>query len=1832
MRPAPRQRRAGRPRRSAALLAAAVLLPLLPAAAGASAEELPPPPSDAELAAAPERHDLSREQFYFVLPDRFANGDTGNDTGGITGGRLDHGFDPTNEGFYHGGDLRGLIDRLDYIEDLGTTAIWMAPVFTNRPVQGAGESASAGYHGYWITDFTTVDPHFGTNAELAELVDEAHARGMKVFFDVITNHTADVLTNAEGTGAYRPEGAYPYVDASGVPFDDTDYAGTGTFPEVNTDSFAYTPVLRDGADATAKSPAWLNDPTMYHNRGDSTFVGESAESGEHSGLDDLWTERPEVVQGMIDIYSTWVEEVGIDGFRIDTVKHVDMDFWKQWAPAVAENAAELGHDDFFMFGEVHDPNASFTSRYVTEGGLQAALDFPFAYAAREYVSQGGSARALGEMFAEDYWYTSADSNAYSSPTFLGNHDMGRFGSFLLQDNPGATQDELLARDRLGHELLFLSRGQPVVYYGDEQGMTGSGGDKAARHDLFASATPIYNDDPVLGGESGSRDNYDTDSPMYLTISELSELTAAHPALRDGTQTERYADDGAGVYAFSRTDAEERVEYLVAVNNAEQPRTAELPTFSAGMTFDRLYPAGGTAPASLTSAADATVTVEVPALSAVVYRAAAPLAEPADAPALTLTTPADGASGTVTLEAEVTGGDLNRVTFAAAVGEDDWQVLGTADAAPHRVTQNLSGVPAGTTVRYKAVVEDSAGNLASTTGQTVLGAEPPEPDPVAVQRDHAVVHYVREDGDYDDWNLYAWGDIADGAATEYPDGAPFVGRDAYGAFAWVPLKPGASEIGFLVVDDQGNKDVSADRTIDVTATGEVWIREGQQEVLTEPPIEQPDPPADTAVLHYHREDGDYTGWGLHTWTGSANPTDWNAPLQPVSQDAYGVTFEVPLLPGATTLNYIVHKGDEKDLPSDRSLDLAAVGREVWLLAGREGQLLPQAGGTGAALDVTTAYAQWIDAGTVVWDADLPPAGTAQLRTAPDGGIAVADGRLTGTDGATTIRLQPVEGGLTEEQRARFPHLADRPAYTLDPRDADRAGAALLGQTVATMTAPNGAVAAATGVQIAGVLDDLYAEEAVRESLGLTWGRGNKPTLAVWAPTARSVSLELYGKRPRDGAEPEVVAMTRDEATGVWSVTGKPSWKGQHYRYRVEVWAPEAQAVVVNSVTDPYAVALSADSGYAIVANLDDRDTKPRGWDDHRDGDEASATAPELQQIQELHVRDFSVADTTVPEADRGTYRAFTHEDSAGMRHLRELAEAGVTTVHLLPVYDFASAPERRADQALPDCDLAALPADSAEQQECVMAVAAEDAFNWGYDPFHYNVPEGSYASSPDGTTRTREFREMVQALHDAGLEVVLDVVYNHTFAAGQDERSVLDRIVPGYYHRLNDDGSVTANSCCPDTAPEHAMMNKLVVDSVVGWARDYQVDGFRFDLMGLMPKQTMVDVRAALDQLTLEEDGVDGESLFLYGEGWNFGVVADDARFEQATQINMAGTGIATFNDRLRDAVRGGSPFDADPGVQGFASGLYTDPNASTANGTEAEQRARLLHYQDLIKVGLTGNLAGYRFTDTSGRETTGAEVDYNGAPAGYTAAPGEAITYVDAHDNLDLFDTLAFKLPTDTSEEQRSRAQTVGLATAVLTQGPGFVHAGSERLRSKSLDHNSYNSGDWFNAIEWDCREGNGFGRGLPPARDNQANWPYAAPLLADEALVPGCEAIRASSNRYEDLVEIKAEEPVFHLETLEQVQQRVSFPLSGTEETPGVITMRLDGSGLGRGAHTITVVFNASPDTVTQTVDELAGTRQNLHPAQAQGSDPVVKRSTFDRTTGTFTVPGRTVAVFVQR
>ncbi|GAB76656.1 alpha-1,6-glucosidases, pullulanase-type [Austwickia chelonae] len=900
--------------------------------------------------------------------------------------------------------------------------------------------------------------------------------------------------------------------------------------------------------------------------------------------------------------------------------------------------------------------------------------------------------------------------------------------------------------------------------------------------------------------------------------------------------------------------------------------------------------------------------------------------------------------------------------------------------------------------------------------------------------------------------------------------------------------------------------------------------------------------------------------------------------------------------------------------------------------------PATSTTSGDIDLSTAKAVWVAPDLLAWPAKALPAGhtpaklTWRLHSSPRGGITRTGNTL---NAPASYDLTWQKTGLPASVLTTHPHLKDYLALKAPAALATQAGNILKGQIAVTLHDDRSRLHTATGAQVAPVLDTLYARRAVQNSYGVTWSAG-RPTLRLWAPTAHKVTLLTWPAGSAADAPTATAtrtAMTPD-SDGSWAARGPVSWKNARYLYEIDVLDPATGKIRTNQVTDPYSTALTPDSTRSVVVDLTDPALAPAQWKQARP---PKLTRSVDQSIYELHIRDFSASDAKVPPNHRGTYLAFA-DQGHGTRHLRALASAGLNTVHLLPSFDITSVPENKSAQQRPPCDLRSYPADSEEQQRCLQKTAAKDAFNWGYDPYHFLAPEGSYASSTqnaDGAQRIREFRTMVGGLHASGLRVVLDQVYNHTAAHGQAAPSVLDRVVPGYYHRLDATGKITTSTCCSNTATEHAMMNKLMVDATVSWAKHYKVDGFRFDLMGHHSVSTMKAVRTALNRLTPAADGIDGRAITLYGEGWNFGEVADNARFVQASQGQLGGTDIATFNDRLRDAVRGGGPFDADPRKQGFATGLADAPNGSPANGDPAAQTARLRHETDLIQLGLAGNLRGYTFrSQASGRPTAGAKIDYNGKPAGYADQPGETVTYVDAHDNETLFDALTLKLHPATTMSDRIRMNTLALSTTAFSQGISFWHAGADLLRSKSLDRNSYNSGDWFNLLDFSMQD-NGFGRGLPPAGDNKAKWPYQKPLLADPRLKPAPQDIRAAAAAAQDLLRLRHSTPLFRLGSADAVKAKLSFPASGTASAvPGVIAMRLDdtrGAPVDPRLRGIVVVFNSTPAPVRQAVPGMAGQAASLSPIQAAGTDPVVRKATWDRAAGAAHVPARTVAVFVQ-
>lgn len=867
-------------------------------------------------------------------------------------------------------------------------------------------------------------------------------------------------------------------------------------------------------------------------------------------------------------------------------------------------------------------------------------------------------------------------------------------------------------------------------------------------------------------------------------------------------------------------------------------------------------------------------------------------------------------------------------------------------------------------------------------------------------------------------------------------------------------------------------------------------------------------------------------------------------------------------------------------------------------------------------LTGLRAHWVSENTILWNTSASPYYRYSLIYSPNGSFARQDGAWEGVE----IPLEFVSEGSSEEIRRKFPHLAWYPALRLPALSRTQVSEVLKGALAVIVRDGDGWFVDLAGVQIPGVLDDLFAYSG---ELGVIFN-GSNPGLHLWAPTARKVSLHLF----KDANTPvsEKVSMQWDADSGVWHAGGKASWLNKFYLFEVEVYFPSTGRVETNLVTDPYSYSLSTNSKRSQIVNLRSSRLKPQGWSKLA---KPLTAAPEDMVVYELHVRDFSVCDESVPVDWRGTYKAFTASGSRGMKHLHSLASAGITHIQLLPVFDFSTVNEDKSTWKSVDAALlATYPPDSELQMAAVEAIAEQDAYNWGYDPYHFITPEGGYSTNPDGFTRILEFREMIQSLAAIGLRVVMDVVFNHTFASGMDEKSVLCKVVPGYYYRLNGDGRVENSTCCSNTASEHAMMRKLMVDALITWAKEYRVDGFRFDLMGHHMLADMQAVRAALDSLTLEKDGVDGKRIFIYGEGWDFGEVANNARGMNATQRNIAGSGIGVFNDRIRDAVRGGSAF-GDIHFQGFSTGLFFNSNEYERRNYD-RQMWMIFDYADWIRLSLAGNLKEYEMIRCSGERVTGQNVWYNGSPAGFAEDPQENVVYISAHDNETLWDAIQLKASPVVSVADRVRMNNLALSIVAFCQGVPFFHAGDELLRSKSLNRNSYNSGDWFNKLDWTYNDNN-WGIGLPG--EGRENWHFFRPLLANPALRVTKLDICSAVSAFREFLQVRKSSPLFRLRNTEQVKRCVSFKNTGQGQIPGLIVMILtDADEIDPNYNAIFVLFNASPYQVTFGDQTFVNLKLELHPAQAASTDEILKRSDFDTSTGFFNIPGRTTAVFILR
>jgi pullulanase-type alpha-1,6-glucosidase len=898
-------------------------------------------------------------------------------------------------------------------------------------------------------------------------------------------------------------------------------------------------------------------------------------------------------------------------------------------------------------------------------------------------------------------------------------------------------------------------------------------------------------------------------------------------------------------------------------------------------------------------------------------------------------------------------------------------------------------------------------------------------------------------------------------------------------------------------------------------------------------------------------------------------------------------------------------------------------------------------------------------------------------------------------------------LPEKLAIKFPHLTDFQALKvqLTPEQAKH----WLKQQIMVVAVDvnvdgNKKVQEVAYVQIGGVIDALYTQDENDADevtdLGATIvsnqeGEGIHTTVnfKLWAPTAQKISVQLFDDNLQAMSDGKL-EMVEDTRTGIWQVLSDNRASYAYYRYQVDVYHPASKKVESLSVTDPYSLSLSVNSEYSQAVNLSDAITQPKKW--------LNQQIPTVKSVEdnvfyETHIRDFSANEQRLSDSGfKGKYKAFSEKNSDGIQHLQALQAAGLNNIHLLPTFDIATVNEDDSKHLDIDDNLGKVCAitknislcqqsydekqsiksllqsyavEGEQAQQLVSELREVDNYNWGYDPFHYTVPEGSYAVNAKGVSRLVEFREMVQSLHGMGFRVIMDVVYNHTHQAGLEPNAVLDKIVPTYYHRLDPiSGAIEQSTCCDNTATERVMMAKLMTDSLVVWARDYKIDGFRFDLMGHQPKNAMLAAREAVRK-------VDSDTYF-YGEGWNFGEVANNSQFVQASQLELGGSEIGTFSDRLRDAVRGGGNNTRDS--QGVGNGLLTFPNNNEANNKQAndtqlneEQNQAALHADymlrmDQLRIGLAGNLINFPLrifgVESNGGESNGGEkngktilgkdIPYGDQPTGYALDPADTINYVSKHDNQTLWDNSQYRLPFDVSTEDRVRMHNQSLSFVLFAQGIPFIHMGSEFMRSKSFLRDSYDYGDWFNRVDF-SKQNNFYNVGLPPAEKDQANWPLIKQVLGghqgrDQV---NTEQIKRSSNTFIDMLAIRMSSPLFRLTSEQSIIDKVSFlnadiSMQGTkqgtdkssEQQIGLLVMHIDdtaGEVVDNKYQSLMVIFNTSDKTQTfnynfkEDLNASSTQGYQLHPIQKQGSDEVVKQSKV--TAEGFIVPPLSSVVFVK-
>ncbi|WP_239519343.1 type I pullulanase [Bifidobacterium ramosum] len=1321
-------------------------------------------------------------------------------------------------------------------------------------------------------------------------------------------------------------------------------------------------------DADGDFPAIPYTTENFHdctkNIGDYTNADE-VQNCRLTGLQDLDTSQ-EYVQDKLADYMNRLLQLGVYGFRVDAVKHIAAADVAAIKAKLAEKSGRDADSIFFeqeVIGNASEAAAIQPSNYVGNGKVSE-----FNYNAHLSAAFAGDitseAKGLGKIGGAGW----LDSD--QAAVWVTNWDTERNSSAITYKKGSKY---LLANAF----MLAYNYGQPHLYSGYYFDNNDAGAPGATDTSVPDKTCPT--DGSMTSGTWQCTERW----------TAIRGMISFHNAVAGADVTDWKAYD-SNVLGFGRGN----VGYL-ALNNSADDSTQTFATSLPAGEYCNVY-ATGDCSQTVTVKDDGTFDATVGANSAIAIYAGATKdswtgtakSDPTD-PDLTVN---DAAKRATTDTSRTIYYKLPEGWTQAYIhyGINNWAEQGhelMEDAGNGWVKYTVD--PKGQSFEY--VFTDDNGSWDNPNGggnytaqghwTAVADHEASAGVPADVQqyqpKTTVIVHYKPAEGDtVADRGVYMWGTDKDGNALAAGWHA-FTGEDSYGKVFETTVDGAyeADKIGVIVTTEGWDK-VGGDRLIDgSTGTAEIWVDGSQPDTTLTAAPEGYQKAADAidVTIHYHRLADDYASedgmkaWDIWSWADGVN----GAAFPFTGHDDYGLVAKYTLKGSAMSKpQFIVRYGGDgweaKDPDTDRTIPQSAI--------------VVRADGTASAeiwlvqgdANVYTNGTLYNAAGTIIAASMTDFTTITAKLNKPISADDLAS--KVSVDGAT-VKDVKADGNTVVITTAEELNVTKPYTVTIDDYGT---------QTVAL-----------GDIVRSDAFDQKYAYDG--DDLGATY-TAEKTTFKLWAPTATQVTLRAYDSTDPDA---DVVNIRKNETVagdrGVWTFVIDGDLKD--YAYDYELTFADG---TVNTSADPYAIAAVANGERSVVLSDDEQGDA---------GDRMpSFSKPTDAIVTEANVRDMTISPTSgVSEANRGKYLGFVEEGttvdgkagaaSTGIDYLKSL---GVTHVQIMPVYDYGSVDETGD-----------------------LSYNAAGAQNWGYDPENYNVPEGSYSSDPtDPAARVTELKQMVKGLHKNGLRVVMDVVYNHVYNASEH---AFNKTVPGYYFRYDANGNLTNSSGCGnDVASERAMARKYIVDSVTYWAKQYNVDGFRFDLMGLIDQTTMKAVREALDKID--------PSILVIGEGWD---MTDAIGDQETTQPNASKVpGVAFFNDSLRDAIKGSVFSDEDTGFVTGKSGV-----------------------ENLIATNVLGCDNDRDGANDSGHCNNGS------ADTGYAGAD-QVVQYVEIHDNLTLYDKLVKSAPSDSEDVRLARAKLAD-SLIFLSQGITDMQFGQEFLRTKGGNGNSYNAGDAVNAIDW---------------------------------------------------------------------------------------------------------------------------------------------------------------------